>query len=53
MVKGYGQLYAEDIKYAQGSESFINALIYSCGYTSSSQIEEQKRKARSKFRAEV
>lgn len=30
MVESYGHLYAEDIAYAQGSESFINALIYSC-----------------------
>lgn len=53
MVESYGHLYAEDIAYAQWSESFINALIYACGYTSESAIREQKVKARIKFRGDV
>jgi hypothetical protein len=53
MVEGYGHLYAEDIAHAEGTESFIHALIYSCWYTSPEQIHEQKVKARNKFRAEL
>lgn len=53
MVESYGHLYAEDIAYAQWSETFINALIYSCGYTSEEAIREQKVKARIKFRADI
>lgn len=50
MVESYGHLYAEDIAHAQGTESFLNALIYSCGYTTPEAIREQKIKARNKFR---
>lgn len=50
MVQSYGHLYAEDIRHAQGSESFINGLIYACGYTTPEQIREQKQKARIKFK---
>jgi hypothetical protein len=50
MVQSYGHLYAEDIRHAQWSESFINALIYACGYTTTAEIREQKQKARLKFK---
>ena len=47
MVKGYGHLYAEDIAYAQGSESFINGLLNACGFHGQDLID-MKKKAREK-----
>ncbi|NRH20659.1 hypothetical protein HOO68_01300 [Candidatus Gracilibacteria bacterium] len=47
MVKGYGQLYAEDIAYAQGSESFINGLLNACGFRGQA-LTDMKKKAREK-----
>jgi hypothetical protein len=49
MVKWYGHLYAEDIAYANGSESFINWFLYSLGWKSTSEINHMKREARSKY----
>ena len=53
MIQGYGHLYAEDIKYAQGSESFLTALIMACGFKSAAEINEQKAKARKKFKSDI
>lgn len=47
MVKGYGHLYAEDIAYAQWSESFINWLLNSCGFHGQA-LHDMKKKAREK-----
>ncbi len=47
MVKGYGHLYAEDIAYAQGSESFINWLLNACGFHGQA-LTDMKKKAREK-----
>jgi hypothetical protein len=47
MVKWYGSLYAEDIAYAQWSESFINGLLTSCGFTWQA-LTDMKIKAREK-----
>ena len=49
MLKWYGHLYAEDIAYANGSESFINGFLYSLGWTSTSEVNHMKREARSKY----
>jgi hypothetical protein len=53
MIESYWHLYAEDIKHAQWTESFINGLIYACWYTTPSAIREQKEKARNKFRTDM
>ncbi len=47
MLKWYGSLYAEDIAYAQGSESFINGLLTSCGFHGQA-LTDMKIKAREK-----
>ncbi len=47
MVKWYGSLYAEDIAYAQWSESFINGLLTSCGFHGQA-LTDMKKKAREK-----
>lgn len=52
MLKGYGQLYAEDNMHAQWSEAFINGLINACGITWSGLVEA-KQKARDKARAMI
>ncbi|MBP9779455.1 hypothetical protein KBD33_02395 [Candidatus Gracilibacteria bacterium] len=52
MVKGYGHLYAEDIAYAQKSETFINGFLYSLGWTTNEEITKMKNDARAKFKSE-
>lgn len=52
MLKWYGQLYAEDIAYAQWSESFITWFMNACGYTGDGLIE-QKKKARDKAKTMI
>jgi len=52
MLKSYGQLYAEDIAYAQWSESFINWFMNACGYTGDA-LTEQKIKARNKAKTMI
>ena len=47
MVKWYGSLYAEDIAHYQWSESFINWLLYSCGFRGK-ELTAMKLKAREK-----
>jgi hypothetical protein len=49
MVRWYGSLYAEDIAYAQWSESFINGLLHSCGFRWQA-LTDMKKKAREKSR---
>jgi hypothetical protein len=53
MVKWYGQLYAEDISYAQGGEHFVNGFLYSLGWTSPAEITAMKKDARAKFKADL
>lgn len=43
MMNSYGSLYAEDIAYAQGSESFVNGFLYSLWFRGSD-IDIMKRK---------
>jgi hypothetical protein len=50
MLKGYGSLYAEDIKHAQWSESFINGLLNSCGFKTDAQRTAIKKEAWAKAR---
>ncbi len=50
MLKGYGHLYAEDIKHAQWSESFINGLLNSCGFKTDAARTAIKKEAWSKAR---
>jgi hypothetical protein len=52
MVKWYGHLYAEDIAYAHGSESFINGFLYSLGWKWA-ELTRMKREARSKYLADL
>ncbi len=53
MVESYGHLYAEDILTGQWWEHFLNALIYACWYRTDAQREEQKAKARKKFKGDI
>ncbi len=52
MVKWYGHLYAEDIAYAQKSETFINGFLYSLWWTTNEEITKMKNDARAKFKSE-
>lgn len=47
LIKWYWSLYAEDIAYAQWSESFINGLLTSCWFTWTALLD-MKKKAREK-----
>ena len=53
MVRGYGQLYAEDIAYAQGSYSFLNGFLNACGFKDESSRKEMRQKSREKFLADM
>ncbi len=50
MLKWYGHLYAEDIKHAQWSESFINGLLNSCGFKTDAERTAIKKEAWAKAR---
>lgn len=53
MVRGYGQLYAEDIAYAQGSYSFLNGFMNACGIKNEAARKAMRQKSREKFLADM
>jgi hypothetical protein len=53
MARGYGQLYAEDIAYAQGTHSFLNGFMNACGFKDEASRNYMKQKAREKFLSDM
>ena len=53
MAKWYGQLYAEDIAYAQWSHSFINGFLNACGFRDEASRKAMKQKAKEKFLSDM
>ncbi len=52
MMNGYGALYAEDIAYAQGSESFVNGFLNACGFHGAA-LTAMKKSGIAKFKADL